>query len=123
MEYIQHVATVLTVYGIETLYWTTITPLFIIVATVLTVYGIETNADITDVEFIAFRLQQYLPFTVLKRSYNLYSFVFLSTLQQYLPFTVLKLAWIIHCILVHDDPFVATVLTVYGIETSHKCKI
>ena len=63
-----------------------------IVATVLTVYGIETNvmAKKTKKKFSG-KLQQYLPFTVLK--------LFTSPkgrnklqlkLQQYLPFTVLK---------------------------------
>ena len=36
-----------------------------LVATVLTVYGIETVAQVND-ELKALRLQQYLPFTVLK---------------------------------------------------------
>ena len=62
------VATVLTVYGIETPH-----PLshlefsFILVATVLTVYGIETY-DLTSCSFFSSWLQQSLPFTVLKRS-------------------------------------------------------
>ena len=58
------VATVLTVYGIETqidelckiCHW---------VATVLTVYGIETRSHYT-LWWVGSRLQQYLPFTVLK---------------------------------------------------------
>ena len=62
------------------------------VATVLTVYGIET---ITSFFYstceIAYRLQQYLPFTVLK---------LFITLTDFTSFQ-----------------FVATVLTVYGIET------
>ena len=37
------------------------------VATVLTVYGIETAVSITAEEAIEIRLQQYLPFTVLKQ--------------------------------------------------------
>ena len=62
------------------------------VATVLTVYGIET----TNVSLLIFcglfkRLQQYLPFTVLKR--------------------------ISHPGNAHGRVAVATVLTVYGIET------
>ena len=62
------VATVLTVYGIET-----IECIFVkiaaagTVATVLTVYGIETNVrTIKDIAHTK-KLQQYLPFTVLKR--------------------------------------------------------
>ena len=64
-----------------------------IVATVLTVYGIETNgfcflSDFDD----SFVLQQYLPFTVLKRIKGFRNMVNeRDALQQYLPFTVLKL--------------------------------
>ena len=89
---------------------------YIRVATVLTVYGIETfiNNEWLDNEFTT-KLQQYLPFTVLKRSTTPTSRCdSLARLQQYLPFTVLK----------HRRSFfmvffisVATVLTVYGIET------
>ena len=64
------------------------------VATVLTVYGIET-----------------LP------KFNKRQQVSICRLQQYLPFTVLKL---LHCCgvtIVNYDSVVATVLTVYGIET------
>ena len=59
------------------------------VATVLTVYGIETYSIFVLYQELK-QLQQYLPFTVLKR------FKFSSRncnvikLQQYLPFTVLK---------------------------------
>ena len=58
------VATVLTVYGIETggvwdERWS------IGVATVLTVYGIETKSNSISLP-LADQLQQYLPFTVLK---------------------------------------------------------
>ena len=113
---IPFVATVPTVYGIETLiHYTNSHYLRCKVATVPTVYGIETK----NVKFSCFiqflkSLQQYLPFTVLKRQLFL---VYLQNrmLQQYLPFTVLKLA---------DGMFndvttskVATVPTVYGIET------
>ena len=60
------VATVLTVYGIET------DPLIVgsqnrySVATVLTVYGIETAVRTAGDMRARIRLQQYLPFTVLK---------------------------------------------------------
>ena len=63
---------------------------------------------------IVLRLQQYLPFTVLKLSYHKLRLFSFWKLQQYLPFTVLKPSratsynWL---------PLVATVLTVYGIET------
>ena len=60
-------------------------------------------------------MQQYLPFTVLKLQYDQLQYEFLR-LQQYLPFTVLKLykVEIIICLIFF---LVATVLTVYGIET------
>ena len=62
------------------------------------------------------RLQQYLPFTVLKHSMPVLICKLLFMLQQYLPFTVLK-----PCHKSEDyskcDCKVATVLTVYGIET------
>ena len=61
-----------------------------IVATVLTVYGIETSQEIKLFKTGFIRLQQYLPFTVLKPSELLPIATELS-LQQYLPFTVLKL--------------------------------
>ena len=61
------------------------------VATVLTVYGIETKIRAITMTGIS-RLQQYLPFTVLKlndgwKACKDDKF----ELQQYLPFTVLKL--------------------------------
>ena len=60
------VATVLTVYGIETLTCLNIClTLPTKVATVLTVYGIET-VDKRDLAYMAMELQQCLPFTVLK---------------------------------------------------------
>ena len=86
------VATVLTVYGIET----TEKPLpvkafFSFVATVLTVYGIETQITYS-LLVVPLQLQQYLPFTVLKPK--------ISNNQRYSRYSQ-----------------VATVLTVYGIET------
>ena len=62
----------------------------LIVATVLTVYGIETVLIEKELEILE-KLQQYLPFTVLKPS---------KTIR-----------------ITSNDPSVATVLTVYGIET------
>ena len=62
-----------------------------------------------------FKLQQYLPFTVLKLPMAKANYdEKLLKLQQYLPFTVLKLPATTITL-----PFtsVATVLTVYGIET------
>ena len=60
-------------------------------------------------------LQQYLPFTVLKQHAVKDVTCFEMELQQYLPFTVLKLEQKIS-FMVNGE--VATVLTVYGIETS-----
>ena len=112
---ISSVATVLTVYGIETdnlivLYCLCLRT----VATVLTVYGIETiplsskeiptpsscnstyrlrywNMLIWVKVMLSYiiLLQQYLPFTVLKQEYRTAYWAWCE-LQQYLPFTVLK---------------------------------
>ena len=60
-------------------------------------------------------LQQYLPFTVLKRKYRVVPYIrSWHVLQQYLPFTVLKLIANNSHMAIST---VATVLTVYGIET------
>ena len=84
------VATVLTVYGIETLYknWLNSNAR---VATVLTVYGIETVRCHNYAQLTYWQLQQCLPFTVLKPS----------------PILIIE----------SIRATVATVLTVYGIET------
>ena len=58
------------------------------VATVLTVYGIETITLI--IYSYSIKLQQYLPFTVLKPIISQLTAQILNVLQQYLPFTVLK---------------------------------
>ena len=93
-------------------------------------------------EVIISPLQQYLPFTVLKQFYFALNYPRKISLQQYLPFTVLKLFrlivpckqesrcnstyrlryWNIIFNLVWniDIWVVATVLTVYGIETAHE---
>ena len=60
-----NVATVLTVYGIETSSPTLTDTRFSDVATVLTVYGIETPIKTAPMKYRN-ALQQYLPFTVLK---------------------------------------------------------
>ena len=61
------VATVLTVYGIETEKNKLASDApFLVVATVLTVYGIETDKNATTCEWNTLELQHYLPFTVLK---------------------------------------------------------
>ena len=61
------------------------------VATVLTVYGIETQPPQPLTNKSNRRLQQCLPFTVLKLFTFFMEFAFIIKLQQYLPFTVLKL--------------------------------
>ena len=86
------------------------------VAIVLTVYGIETiGAFLILPSNIAFALQQYLPFTVLKQCAHYIKGFANIMLQQYLPFTVLKLVQVSKTEFYFFD--VATVLTVYGIET------
>ena len=85
------VATVLTVYGIETLVKLAMLDLLSLVATVLTVYGIETGS-----------IFSWLPSSEL------------MVLQQCLPFTVLKPT---NTSDKSTTNKVATVLTVYGIET------
>ena len=111
------------------------------VATVLTVYGIETKNSFSRCSRLFYLLQQYLPFTVLKPSNHPITSFVIGVLQQYLPFTVLKLwhfpsysivsavrcnstyrlrYWNLYGLLViHAENYfmVATVLTVYGIET------
>ena len=63
-------------------------------------------------------LQQYLPFTVLKLLPVAFVVVVaFLVLQQYLPFTVLKLHYLLSGLWLLKS--VATVLTVYGIETLH----
>ena len=89
---------------------------YVMVATVLTVYGIETNT-VQILGNLTRELQQYLPFTVLKLNALRIPFNFSSALQQYLPFTVLKHVATFECSEIEDE-YVATVLTVYGIETT-----
>ena len=78
----------------------------------LTVYGIETS--VFSGRLRSDKLQQCLPFTVLKPN-NVPNVNRLDLeLQQCLPFTVLKLSDVFCCF---NLLIVATVLTVYGIET------
>ena len=112
----------------------------IFVATVLTVYGIETILILLRVA-VMLQLQQYLPFTVLKLNRTIWVLWWKCSvvatvltvygietccltdividicvsLQQYLPFTVLK--QLLGSYFVDSERLVATVLTVYGIET------
>ena len=85
------VATVHTVYGIETFVPVRQTNLRMCVATVHTVYGIETLTK-DRIKVGNSTLQQYIPFTVLKLCYfkTIEFFVSCVLLQQYIPFTVLK---------------------------------
>ena len=82
----------------------------------LTVYGIETKlAFANSFNSISDTLQQCLPFTVLKHRDLPLNQSEIIELQQCLPFTVLKPKFYGEVkIKVH---IVATVLTVYGIET------
>ena len=57
----------------------------------LTVYGIETIVNNKKEEAIVRELQQCLPFTVLKPSWQDTKVAVVFVLQQCLPFTVLKL--------------------------------
>ena len=59
------------------------------VATAPTVYGIETQFFLSFV-LTFLKLQQHLPFTVLKRKDIKYFLSIIYLLQQHLPFTVLK---------------------------------
>ena len=135
------VATVLTACGIETYLGQLDLSCILFVATVLTVYGIETNfnlchchvvlrcccnstyrlrywnaAIINNQDARTFKLQQYLPFTVLKLSISTSSKSSFNRCNstyrlRYWNFAVLELP--------NTRPFcVATVLTVYGIETN-----
>ena len=82
----------------------------------LTVYGIETLL-VPRFEYGRHHtLQQCLPFTVLKLQEVFPESITDSLLQQCLPFTVLKLEWKFFILRVWT--IVATVLTVYGIETN-----
>ena len=67
-------------------------------------------------------LQQYLPFTVLKQEIEACTKerISIEALQQYLPFTVLKLLKIL--VVLKPKGLVTTVLTVYGIETINSSK-
>ena len=69
---IKNVATVLTVYGIETICGLdSFVDVLDEVATVLTVYGIETYCYVCSIiTKWKVALQQFLPFTVLKRNLN-----------------------------------------------------
>ena len=112
------VATVLTVYGIETLECSHHMPLFHLSCN--STYRLRYWNTIKEKLFWALdslRLQQYLPFTVLKLTTTVaIAIIFFILLQQYLPFTVLKRYWYQYQ---HQIIFsVATVLTVYGIETT-----
>ena len=86
------------------------------VATALTVYGIETfvHPEIRACKYNG--LQQPLPFTVLKLLHDTCNTECCCWLQQPLPFTVLK-PIIVSLYNSPKNTYVATALTVYGIET------
>ena len=86
------VATVLTVYGIETRTFVHTFVIVKVVATVLTVYGIETNSGL-----ITSASLKYQSVATVLTVYGIETFMhlfikikFFHELQQYLPFTVLK---------------------------------
>ena len=82
----------------------------------LTVYGIETKPCLLLMLLVQIMLQQYLPFTVLKRFEKFFvCFKFNFKLQQHLPFTVLKPS--LPSMIAATNWWVATALTVYGIDT------
>ena len=107
------VATVLTVYGIETDTFKSKISKLISVATVLTVYGIETPLG-PEITIIISMLQQSLPFTVLKHIVLFLSASFFRRcnspyrLRYWNRLSYWVWVWVL---------YVATVLTVYGIET------
>ena len=86
-----------------------------IVATVLTVYGIETFSRSLEISG-GTALQQYLPFTVLK--HNGLPALVVSAKIVATVLTVYGIETIGPTYLAHTFLKVATVLTVYGIETN-----
>ena len=110
------VATALTVYGIETIWYRLLSSIFFLVATALTVYGIETIVELSvgkatklsscnstyrlrywnDIILSSTVLRSRLVATALtvygiETLFLLIIWIQYSQLQQYLPFTVLKL--------------------------------
>ena len=90
------VATVLTVYGIETQWFWVTMQKWNDVATVLTVYGIETFIDIIEQRFniVCCNSTYRLRYWNFNTNRNFIAWI-CDALQQYLPFTVLKLSDII----------------------------
>ena len=86
------VATVLTVYGIETIIQGGINKTSFLLQQYLP-FTVLKPSYLSRLDATGLKLQQYLPFTVLKPSFYFYSFNFFKALQQYLPFTVLKLKY------------------------------
>ena len=84
------------------------------VATVLTVYGIETSLRSTLSSLPLAELQQYLPFTVLKRDINAALFPVFKGCNSTYRLRYWNLGGMDNDT---DGCMVATVLTVYGIET------
>ena len=114
---VEFVATVLTVYGIETHYLTNVEQVLQTLQKYLPFTVLKPPPKTILMSAPPIKLQQYLPFTVLKPPPKT---ILMSAppikLQQYLPFTVLKLDEINVSSIIRK--IVATVLTVYGIETT-----
>ena len=91
------------------------------VATAPTVYGIETMHPLFLWSCLLLKLQQHLPFTVLKHKLSGCFGPACNQLQQHLPFTVLKLEY--HNYHHLSNHRVATAPTVYGIETGSLANI
>ena len=87
-----------------------------LVATAPTVYGIETSVSSLPVSGILERLQQHLPFTVLKLSLDTSTFTSPADLVATAP-TVYGIETLQTMELLAPLPQVATAPTVYGIET------
>ena len=119
-QWLMAVATVLTVYGIETEVFPKSIRNTHFVATVLTVYGIETLTVCQVFRPYLWWLQQYLPFTVLKHSCVLASpkeyHICCNSTYRLRYWNRLDASHI----RLHRIREVATVLTVYGIETGYQ---
>ena len=112
----KQVATVLTVYGIETFYGPD-RSCNQTVATVLTVYGIETWTGGKPPQKNSNLLQQYLPFTVLKHTVGSGWWITVNSPVATV-LTVYGIETPCPLLPLHYHLLVATVLTVYGIETN-----
>ena len=117
VSYPHKVATVLTVYGIETSRISLTVLNAGTVATVLTVYGIETLLLFCLRLLFTIRLQQCLPFTVLKRYFKECKNRLITKVATVLIVYGIETSLITPSIQSRMFNAVATVLTVCGIET------